>query len=270
MYSEERNPFFDVRKEEVRTESGILLDKMALINDDTDDVVGIVSPTYDVVENVVVDELFKNAFGNLEIKEVHDHMDSVTRRWRRRFIFAEDSLAFEVTPGDTIQMMLEVFNGYDGRTSYGYELMGFREVCENGMVMGKHSLFKETYGHYSENIEQLRESFEMKFDAFAQNIDTWKEWTQLSFPESTFKAFIESRKYLGDKVKEAVVDSYAPLLNEQKLDDTKYGAFNVLTYISTHETKARKGSNLFSARHKNINRAASDLYTYDGTSLVEV
>ena len=265
-YQEDRNPFFNVRKETLRTDSGIVIDKLALINDETDDIVGLVSPNYELVENHEVDNLFNEAFGNLEIKETHDHMDAATRRWRRRFIFSEDSLVFEVTPGDTIQMMLEVFNGYDARTSYGYELMGFRSICENGLVMGKQSLFKETFGHFSENFEALRESFEMKFDAFQRNIDIWKEWTELPFPEEQFKTFIEGRKYLGDKVKESVIDAYAPLLNDQKLDDTKYGAFNVLTYLSTHETKARKGSNLFSARHGHINRAASDLYTFNESS----
>jgi hypothetical protein len=56
-------------------------------------------------------------------------------------------------------------------------------------------------------------------------------------------------------------------MNEQKLNENKYGAYNVLTFLATHETKARNGSNIFSARHNTINRMAGDLYDYDESGL---
>ena len=110
----------------------------------------------------------------------------------------------------------------------------------------------------------------MKFDAFSENVVAWKQWTELPFPEETFKNFIDSRDYLGTRVKESIIDSYVPVLNQEKLEDTKWGAFNVLTYLATHDTKARKGSNVFSARHNSINRTASDLYAFDEHGLVPV
>ena len=269
MYLEDRSPFFNVRKEKVRTEvSGILIDKVALINEETNDVLGLVSPGYEVVTNESVNDLFMNALEGTSVKEVHDHLDTTTKKWRRRFIFDDDSTNVEITKGDNVNILLEVFNGYDARTAFGFNLMAYRWICENGQVMGKENLFKESYAHYIDSPDKLRQSFTMKYDAYRSTTLQWKEWTQIAFNEKNFEDFISKRDYLGDRVKEAVISSYEPIMNQEKLNENKWGAFNVLTYMATHDTKARKGSNVFSARHKNINRAAADLYLYEGKEAV--
>ena len=269
-YLEDRNPFFQLRKEECITkDTGISTNKVAIINDETNDVLGLVSPGYELVTNRMVNGLFQEAIGDLNIYETHDHLDAVTRRWRRRFIFSDASTDVEVTKGDNVNVMLEVFNGYDARTAFGYQLMSYRWICENGMVMGKQSLFGESYAHYENSPEKLRNSFTMKFGLYKEVAESWREWAQIPFSTKTFETFVESRKYLGDRVKKTLVDSYEPILNKEKLEDNKWGAFNVLTYLSSHETKARKGSAVFSAGYKNINRAAADLYTFDEKLMLE-
>jgi len=268
-YLEQRDPFFNIRKERIKTEgSDILIDKVALINDETNDVLGLVSPNYQVVSNEAVNDLFMNALDGTSVKETHDHLDSGTKKWRRRFIFDDDRTNVEITPGDNVNILLEVFNGYDARTSFGFNLMAYRWICENGQVMGKESLFRESYAHYIDSPDKLRQSFTMKYDAYKDTTLQWREWTQISFNEKNFEDFISKRDYLGNRVKESIVESYEPVMNQEKLNENKWGAFNVLTYLATHDTKARKGSNVFSARHKNINRVAADLYLYENKEVV--
>jgi hypothetical protein len=268
MYQEERNPFFKVRKEVIKTESGLDIPKVAVINDETNDILGLVSPGYELIENASVNSLFDDALDGLEVATIHDHMDATTRRWRRRVIFAEDSFNFEVLPGDAVGLLLEIFNGYDARTAFGYELMGYRSMCSNGQILGKRSFFRESFAHYVDNPEKLRLSVDSKLEGFEENVLTWTEWTQIPFKQEKFDAFVDGRPYIGDKVKESIKDAYEPTMNSQKLNEDKYGAYNVLTFLATHETKARNGSNVFSARHNNINRMAADLYGYDETALV--
>lgn len=270
MYQEERNPFFNVRKETITTESGLDIPKVAVINDETDDILGLVSPGYELIENKTVNSLFDDALEGLEIASVHDHMDATTRRWRRRVLFAEDSFNFEVISGDFVGLLLEIFNGYDARTSFGYELMGYRSICENGQILGKRSLFRESFAHYIENPEKLRLSVDGKLDAFKDNVLTWTEWTQIPFNQTDFEGFVDNRSYLGARVKESIKDAYEPTMNDQKLNENKYGAYNVLTFLATHETKARNGSNVFSSRFNTINRMAGDLYGYDDRALLVV
>jgi len=272
MNLENRNPFFDIKVEKLFTSSGIEIGRNALVNSETLDVVGLVSENYNVVENEVVAELFNNAIVEYGHKGISDHMDASTKRWKRRIILGDD-LKFEVAPGDNINIMIEVFNGYDAKTAYGYNVLGFRWVCTNGVVMGKKKLFSESFSHFDGNVEKLRQSFKLKFDMFQKNNETWQEWNTVGFNRQSFDNFIDSHtkpaegkvknyQYLSTGIGKGIKDSYQPLIARQKLRENKWGAFNVLTYISTHETKARKGSNLFSARHNTIDRLAGDFYDY--------
>jgi len=272
-YMESRNPFFNVNREQLQTASGIdIPNKQALINADTGNFLGIVSPGYELVTNKEIDDLFAEAISDLEISNVKDHLDSETKRWKRHIVFNDDRLNFEIEKSDMVGVMLEIHNGFTGRVSFGYSLMGYRWICENGMVMGKKELFCESFAHHVENPEKLRESFGMKFEAFKNNALEWNEWTCTPFNELDFTNFIEHHtkqnstkapeKYVTPKVSEAIIGSYEPLMIEHKLNENKWGAFNVLTALATHGTKARKGSNLFSNRYNTVSRLAGDFYNW--------
>jgi len=272
MYNESRNPFFEVRKEDVFTASGMKIDnKVALVNGEMNSVVGFVSPGYDIVENQSVANLFEEATKEFGVAKVKDHMDSTTKRWKRQFIFNDTRLSAEILPADIVGVCLEVYNGYDGRTAFGYSLMGYRWMCENGMIMGKKNLFSESYAHYDGNVGKLRESFEFKFNMFHKNAKVWEKWSKETFNQASFDKFLSvhtkpvnakaaSHQYLSEKMATSISQSYIPMLEDQKLRDDKWGAFNVITYLMTHETKARKGSNLFSNRYGTMGRLAGDMY----------
>jgi hypothetical protein len=270
MYDDIRNPFYEIKVEKLVTESGLPTNKNALINSETEDIVGFVSPNYDIVTNKTVADLFQEAVSHVGIKDVKNHLDATTKRWKQ-FIVLSDKMKYEITPSDHVSICLSIHNGYDARTAYGYSLMGYRWLCSNGMVMGKKELFSDSFTHYDGNVEKLRDSFELKFDFFKKNAELWSNWNNEYFDKGEFIKFIdfhkkpesgkaEKHEYLTPKIAQGLKESYYPLLEKQHLRENKWGSFNVLTYLSTHETKARKGSNVFSNRYNNINRLAGDFY----------
>lgn len=279
-YTESRDPFFDVVKEKVTSESGIEIpNKVALVNKDLGKVVGFVSPGYDVVKNSAISEMFDAATSEFNVQKMTDHLDATTRRWKRQVVFDKDAFGVEVMPSDIVGIMLEIYNGYDGRTAYGYTLMGYRWACTNGMIMGRKELMSESFAHYDGNVDKLRSSFGMKFDIFKNNGKIWQEWSQQSFSQDEFDKFVnrftkpegakaQKHQHLTPRISQTIKDQYGPLLSAQDLPETKWGAFNVLTYLSSHETKARGGSNLFSNRYKTYSRLAGDFYTDNERALV--
>jgi len=144
-------------------------------------------------------------------------------------------------------------------------------MCENGMIMGKKNLLSESFAHYDGNVDKLRESFAFKFNMFHKNAKVWEKWSKEPFDQKAFDDFLgvhtkptqgkaKATQYLSEKMAGGLSESYEPLLIDQKMDNTKWGAFNILTYLMTHETKARKGSNVFSNRYGTMGRLAGDLY----------
>lgn len=259
------NPFFKVSRQNLLTDTGIEIPgRQALINEDTGDCLGIVSPNYELVHNEKVAALFENAFIDYPIAKKVDHLNGDGRKWSRMILFDKDEFNFEVKPDDKVGVMVSLFNGYDGSTSFGFEISGYRWVCENGMVLGKEKIFKETFTHFEDSRNRLVESFEMKFEKFKENLEIWKNWVEIPMPHEEFVEFIDSRDYVkSDKIKEQIISYYPTIKDKEELDETVWLAFNVITYVMTHVTKARRGSNVFSNRYKTMNRIAQDLYKYE-------
>ena len=51
-------------------------------------------------------------------------------------------------------------------------------------------------------------------------------------------------------------------MNRYDENETRWGAYNVLTGFATHQTRARQGSNVFSAGYKQIETVTDDFYHY--------
>ena len=262
------NPYFEVKREKIQTESGIGINKEALINSETDQLLGIVSPGYEVVTHEQVAGLFSDALETYNHDVIGNYLDSTGRRWKQRIVFKDERLNFDIDGrGDFAGIMLELFNGYDARTAFGYNLLGFRYYCTNGMVTGKKSLFRESLSHFNDAIDRLQRTFELKWPAFESRVGIWQDWTRIPYTEDQFKLYLESevkngnkKGLISEKMAEGIVAEWTPSLNVQNLDETMWGAFNVLTYLATHKTKARNGSNLFSNRYNTMNRLAEDFY----------
>ena len=265
------NPFFEIKREKLQTvTSGIEVPKEALINAETNALLGIVSPGYEVVTHEQVANLFAGVLAQYSCTVIGNYLDSTGRRWKQRILFKDDRLNFDIDGrGDNTGVMLELFNGYDARTSFGYNLLGYRSYCTNGMVMGRKDLFRESLSHFVDAIERLQRAFELKWPAFRENVGIWQKWTGIGYTEDMFKVFLEAKVkseankkgYISEKMAESIFLEWRPGLTANKLDETAWGAFNVLTWLATHKTKARKGSNLFSNRYGTMNRLAEDFYS---------
>ncbi len=254
------NPFFRIKKEALKTESGIKIpNRWALLNAKTNSLLGIMSADYEVVLNSQVAKLFDEALKDYEVDKIGDYLDNLQRRWKRRIILKGDKVTFEVDKDDPVTIVVEIFNGYDVRSSFGYELLACRIICENGLLMGRRNIFKESYSHFIDNPKKLQFSIEMKFDYFKENVKIWQKWTKEKRTKDDFINFVNKREYLSEKIKEEVIEGYDLVMNRFGVD-SKWGHFNILTYLATHQTKARVGSYLFSNRYKLFERMIEEYY----------
>jgi len=263
-----RNPFFEIRKENViTTDTGMDCGKVALINQETNGILGLVSPNYVPILNKDIANLFDDALTPFDIKDVSDHMNASTSKWKRHYIIG-DNFA-EVLPGDSVGLLVEVGNGFDGKTSHFYNIMGYRDRCSNGQVFGRNDLYSESYRHFT-TPDKLAETLLSKFEMVFKNIEIWKAWSDVPFTKEQFTQFVEAHnnendRYLTQNISKELIENFQIILDKQKLEATKYGAYNVLTYYLTHETKARgEASHIFSNSYRNVSRLTADFYEWDG------
>lgn len=269
------DPFFNVNRIPAFAEFNgekVELNKHALV-DEKGSVLGVVSPTYKLVTNNEVNDIFMQAFSDYKVGQVTDHLNNNGSQWVREIVFDDDEFTKEITTDDVVKLKVKLFNGYNGKNAVGYALSGYRLVCKNGM-MGWDHMFSKKLPHVSEGIvDTIKNSFATNVSAYSKVFDKVKDWTKEPFSLKDFEKFIldkvkkESKEngkvvktgYLTEKAAQSVIDRYPVLMNQYNESNTKWGAYNVLTAIATHET-ATKSSNsyLFTHGYKRMERLAED------------
>ena len=252
------NPFFEISQQPIFVNNREVKNRLAIVNEETGNVLGIVGKKYEIVHNSKVGDLFADALQGYDCSKILDHLDSDGKRWKRQIIFNDARLKYDI--GDIVGIMLEIFNAYDGKTSFGYEIFGFRFACENGLVTGKRSLFSKSYHHFQNNPEKLLKDFESHFETFSENVRLWENWSKITIDRSIFDDFIMEQTFLGERLSTELTENYNPLLREMDLPQTVWGAFQVITYFSTHKVKARHGSGIFSHRRFILDKLIREFY----------
>lgn len=257
------NPFFEVAREPLFTNFNgekIRSSNDAIINTETKQIIGEVSSNYKVVTNQEVANIFAEAFGDVPIHKVTDHLDSTGGRWTREFVLDGDEYTWAVGGDDVCKMKVSIFNGYTGNRAVGYNISGWRQVCSNGMF-GWSKILSANISHMKEGIvDYIRNDFSNKVELFSEKAQIFEVWNEQEFTQKDYEVFIESRNYLSDKMKEKYKGYYEPIMNRfGEKRETKWEAYNVLTAVATHYTQAQKGSNVFSAAYKRTEKMALEL-----------
>ena len=186
------DPFFNVSEAPIYVNNRPVPNRMALYNEDNGDVLGILSDSkYNMVKNKQVADIFDTAFDKLPVLKQTDHMNIDGSAWKRRIVLDKSAFDFQIVAGDSMGVMIEVFNSYNGKTSWGYNLVGYRWLCENGMVFGRKNLFSQTFGHMTNAIDRIQSKFTGQLNGIENILDTWRNWTKIDFPLERMELYMQ-------------------------------------------------------------------------------
>ena len=136
----DKGALFNVRSEKLQTASGLLIpNKKVIINERSNDPIGIVSEGYKVVKN---EEIFDGFCKSIEKSNINTDGAQINVSFAKGgaktlvdFIFPEESFSVD---GDSSKTALNIvaLNSFDGSTRYITKAGGFRIKCMNGQVIG--------------------------------------------------------------------------------------------------------------------------------------
>lgn len=271
----EVDPFYPVLRNQLFTpfnfgeERGVedvYVDRDALLNANSGNVLGTVGKHYKLITNAEVAEIFAHAFSDLPIESVADHMNWKENRWQRDFILNGD--AFNVQVGqDIIQTKVSIFNGYDGKSAVGFSVSAFRG---NGQVTYLNNMFTQTYSHVQrELVDRIREDFQNKLQLFQNTVQMLRRMDEESFTAEQFEAFVrrqiregerDREGFLTERQAEAIIDSYEGYITRLNVRQTRFGAYTVMSAIAM-EGRGRGGSSaIFTAGFKRVEKLVQNFF----------
>lgn len=248
----------------------------SIINADTGIQVGVVSSGYNLIPNIEVVDILHTAFSDINVGLVTDHMNANGSSWIRSYVFDSQSMVFDVTgDGDVVKMMFEIMNSYNGKSSLSFRFKMWRMICSNGL-MGWDNFLALRFRHTVRDIlDKIRASLDFRVDQATRQVGEWSEWTQISYNQEHFNKFIDLhvrtnddsepsifKRFLSPRQAEHLKLLYEPTMNEFQEQETKWGAYNVITAIATHHIRTRRPhvSPLFTSSYDRLTRLAYDFH----------
>jgi hypothetical protein len=261
-----QNPFFKIEQYPILFEQKItdggseffdISNRMAIVNVENNVVLGIVSKNYTPVMNKDVYNLFQEALKHFKIKKEIHHLDRGGRKWFCDFVISGNQTEFDITGGgDIVGILIRAFNAYNGKNTFGWEIMGYRYMCENGQIFGKQSLSLRTFRHFFGKADKLMADFSLQFRLFESNVELWAKWTQREYWTDDLRKFLEDKEYIGERLKTHLIEMHL-----SKHYTTKWDVYNLLTYEATHKTSGKDGiSGVFTNKYKVLTKLIEDFY----------
>ena len=228
-----------------------------VVRTDTQDLLGIVSKAYEVVQN---DSLLRMA----EFIREEADMDSVVvlkNGARLAFTATLRGATKEVVPGDKVFRRLVGYLGHDGKTGCGAIFTNVRVVCANTLAAALSSDNKTSIIHKTganSSFDKLITSIDTARQTFGQEIQSMKELAQTECSIDNFRYFLEKvyekdlkdNKSIDDlKKTQQIIRSYNWGFGTDipGVSGTLWGALNAVTEFETSTKRGNKKSKFMKA-----------------------
>lgn len=240
---------YEVKKSKIKTESGIIIPgQMATVREDTGDVFGIVSNSYEICQN-------RDAFDF--INYIDDVKFVKAGQTNKGLVYVIAELPEVSILGDSFKPHVIFQNGHNGAYSVKAAICPLRLVCQNqfnlafastgNTVVVRHSRTmndklieaRETMMNVAEYMKSLNENAE-KYAAISFSENNVQSFVEKLFPISN-DASERSKRNIQEK-RDALISAYNSDDN-QNFRGTLWGVVNAMSDYITHDSPSRTSKN---------------------------
>ena len=221
---------FEIKRKKLLTEDGQMTNRVAICRTDTDDILGIVSESYNEIEhrkayNAAVSALTK--VGGFTMKNLE-----VSSNGARMYAHFENENEYAVKQGDLLRPTLIVTNSLDGCLKFGFQIGAFRLVCSNGLIAGFSALNISVKHTANIDIDEVAHRGEDAMNLFSSKIlPMWGEMARTNVPT---KYAIDEMLVKKNIIPQKITERAAELAGNNP-ETTVWDLYNHYTYHLTHE-----------------------------------
>ena len=237
--------------------------KLALVRDDTEDSLGVVSDSYQIAQHPDAFRTVERIIAGSELDlEGVKRTISVSHGGARAYaIYSLPAHTIETSKGDPSALQISARNSFDGSWCFHVDVGSVRMICTNGQVfLEDFAMFKSKHTR-GLNMAHAARKLSNAVEVYANEVDRWKEWQQTDVSEAeAFNIFgkVANCKALGsfdtanpiDLLQEPEIYRNKTLIrlwdhyraNERKaLGSNLWAVYNAVTHWATH-TPATKST----------------------------
>jgi hypothetical protein len=236
---------FNVRRERMYSESGAASDKFGIVNDYTNEVIGIVSEGYKVLTN---DEVIRSMLASFD-KSAIDLTDAAVEvkanssGSRSMVNIVLPAYSVLAGPNET-NLQISALNSYDGKFKYMSKAGGLRLKCLNGNILGK--IVSSYSGYHNARLDvEIGSQHMLKMIAEFSKSQDWFN-ALMAKPVTTEEVLAVAARFFNVKAED--LKDYRPWRKLSELIDgyfkemgqNAYALYNALSDFVSHRKRSDK------------------------------
>lgn len=248
--------------------------KLALVRDDTQNSLGVVSDSYQIAQHPDAFRTVERIIAGSELDlEGVKRTISVSHGGARAYaIYSLPAHTIETDKGDPSALQISARNSFDGSWCFHVDVGSVRMICTNGQVfLEDFAMFKSKHTR-GLNMAHAARKLSNAVEVYAKEVDRWKEWKQTkvqdasaflvfgrvanckaisSFYSSDPAVLLQEPEIYRNKTLVRLWDHYRA--NERKaLGSNLWAVYNTVTHWATHTpaTKATAQKNIAAIKVK--------------------
>ena len=245
---------FPTQKQELFQKSTTQIpNRMGIVRTDTDQLISIVSPTYNLIPHKSVIDLFDN-IQTIKRENVEVYKNGAVMF--ANYEILNHGIEEKIAVGDVAKFKMRVFNSYNRTMPVGLEIYAVILKCLNGMKIPQ-QISRISYPHINNvTIERIESQINEIYSSAHSITDTWRKWAKTKPSIITTNAYFQA------------IEPYTTLEDIKVLREratrkncTVWNIFDDVTERITHHTKSTKDAGF--KKYKRENEALGIFYNHE-------
>lgn len=215
----------------------------ANVRTDTNEVLGVVTDRYEVLQNTdllnPVEELFRTeGFGDFRRKTISTHNGA-----RVRAIYDFQNYGMKLSNGEDLHLRLKVQNSFDGSLRASFQVGMVRLICTNGMAVPVAAVGMTRKHTQALDAALVGAAFERSVNAFKESAPVFDRMTQSRISQSEGNNILlsfEKSKVMSERMRERIQNVWeSPRYNEDR-ERNLWNLYNAVTQHLTHDVEGKR------------------------------
>lgn len=207
-----------------------------IVRTDTQDLLGVVSKRYEVVENTALLRMAEF----IREEAIMDSVVVLADGAKVAFTATLKGASADIVPGDTVNRRFVGYLGHDGKTGCGAIFTNIRVVCQNTLAAALGSSNKVSVRHSTganANFNNLITSIDVARQRFTEEVDLMREFARVSMGMESFRHMVDEvyRVEEGDKFRkrDALERAFMRGIGSDFAPHSLWNAVNAITQVET-------------------------------------
>ena len=250
---------FPIREEPLITNSNLETGFKAVINENTNSVIGVATHKYHTIPNADVQKFFDEQIISYFPKKVAESISVQVflphngGKYIKKYQINGEEYKVEIKENDFVSPTISTYNSYDSSLAMGFDIGAYRLVCSNGMMIGQNFGSKKMRHYVTCSPEVFQKDLADAMIKYLEITSKWKQWVNIPMTMSDATKYLE-KEIVSEKKSNEIIAQF-----EREQEKTMWGFFNSITWVISHQTTARNPENTILSQ-MNLGRLVNNLY----------